>query len=165
MAAHAIANYGGWAQAATTQRGEIVRFTPQSRNVVLNEPSYNWWPLVRRRLNFLCSLERGWDGYNAPPVSFEVASFALDVLKAVSKASTPMPTLVPGTAGNLQIEWNEVPASLELHILAPYDIIAQLHVYDDDRVEEREFQAVLTEISAWVDLLLEPAVDPRAAAL
>jgi hypothetical protein len=80
----------------------------------------NWAPAVRARLNHLCQLSRGWDGYRGRAVSFETAHFAFQALSTImSRGSNVAPQLVPGSDGDIQIEWHLPEQSIELHIKAP----------------------------------------------
>lgn len=46
--------------------------------------------------------------------------FALVVLDKLMRPRTPIPSVVPSSAGGIQLEWHEKDIDLELHISAPY---------------------------------------------
>lgn len=90
--------------------------------VTMSEPEYNWGEAITQKLDELINLEQGWDGYNACPVSFANASFAQALLKEICNADTPPPQIVPGTDGDLQIEWHIQDIDIELHVVQPYNV-------------------------------------------
>jgi hypothetical protein len=72
-----------------------------------------------RRLDALVKLPKGWDGYAGRPVSFPTANFAVSVLEAIMPPGAIAPQIVPGAAGDLQLEWHAPHGSIELQIFAP----------------------------------------------
>lgn len=104
----------------------ISSFTKKRTRILVSEPgySYNWWPDIQKRLEHLLCLESGWDGYQGEPVSLSNASFALKVLESICTNDTPPPQIVPGTGGDLQIEWHSNATEIELHIIAPNNVEA-----------------------------------------
>jgi hypothetical protein len=107
---------------AAFSRRQILPFGRQK--VLITEPDHDWWDAVVEQLQDLVSLEVGWDGYQGEPVSFENATFVLRVLEAICSDDTPTPHIVPGSDGDLQIEWHTQIAEIELHILAPNNVHA-----------------------------------------
>jgi hypothetical protein len=104
---------------------KVYRLPSSSQRVLITEPNHNcWWNKVKEQLQDLISLKIGWDGYQGEPVSFENANFALRVLEAICFDDTPTPQIVPGTGGDLQIEWHTHVTEIELHILAPNNVHA-----------------------------------------
>lgn len=136
---------------------------PRSRAVV-SQPSYDWLPAVIARLNELTSLQVGWDGYDAPPVAFENANFALQMLQSLCFDMDLEPSIVPGSAGDLQIEWHEVSSSVELHVRAPYDVHAWRKVNNTGVEEHLELAADFTDVLPWMTGLSgEPGAAVAAA--
>jgi hypothetical protein len=78
---------------------------------------------VTERLKELVSLNTGWDGYNAVPVSTENAVFALKFIRDICSDEIPFPQIVPGTKGDLQLEWHFRINKIEVHIYKPDDIM------------------------------------------
>jgi hypothetical protein len=79
-----------------------------------------WESLVPNVLK-LTSLKQGWDGYNAPAIRWDAGLFALIVLQQTMRPDTPLPQVVPSSAGGIQLEWHERNIDLELHITGPYE--------------------------------------------
>lgn len=91
----------------------------QLTEYLIESPSLKWWSKITNRMKVLLNLEVGWDGYRGKPVSFENAIFALKVLETVCPNTAPEPQIVPGSNGDLQIEWHIHGVDIELDILAP----------------------------------------------
>ena len=128
---------------------------------LMKDSGQKWREPVIRRLNELTALRRGWDGYEGVPVTFENAYFAMQVLEACCRGDDPTPQIVPGTSGDLQIEWHLESGDIELHILAPNDV----HTWHADENTGFEGEEVLltndfTAVVRWIKNLTEP---PRAA--
>lgn len=130
----------------------------------LSEGLDQWREPVMKRLKELVTLQRGWDGYNGLPVSAENAFFALSIVEAVSGANTPPPTLVPGSAGDLQIEWHMASGDVELHILSPNNVDAWFAVAGSDDEEMARLTYDFTDVVAWVRFVTETQIATAAAA-
>ena len=134
--------------------------------VRITEPDRNsWWDQVIERLQDLVSLEIGWDGYQGEPVRFENAAFALRVLEAICFDDTPTPHIVPGTSGDLQIEWHTHAAEIELDILAPNSVHAWIST-PETKPEGEEFVLTtdFTKVVRVIRKMTECARDQTAAA-
>jgi hypothetical protein len=103
---------------------DVIPFGRAPTRLVVVEPRGGLWAAVRDRLEELINLPKGWDGYGAQPVSFRNATFALRMLEAVCSSDTPAPQIVPGTSGDLQIEWHFLSGTVELHVRNPNDVVA-----------------------------------------
>jgi len=109
--------------AFSSSRGNVHSLgLPRQIATMSEPPGYDWGEEITKSIEELMQLENGWDGYNAQPVSFRNASFALEMLKAICDASTPKPNVFPGVDGDLQIEWHSDTVDIELHIVAPYEV-------------------------------------------
>ncbi|MGA8169573.1 MAG: hypothetical protein WB816_01855 [Methylocystis sp.] len=131
---------------------------------ILVEPRHEWWRSAVERLEDLCKLPMGWDGYDAPPIAFENALFAAEMLVAMCPLSAPEPAIVPGAEGDLQVEWLTEDVDIELRIRAPYDVEA---CRADGPTPEHEVRLHLTTdfsaVFAWLAELPETsqaAFDP-----
>jgi hypothetical protein len=130
---------------------------------VVSEPVRGWRDGVTARFNELVRLPSGWDGYNGLPVSFVNANFTLRMLEAVCDAKAPGPQVVPGKDGDLQIEWHTISADVEIHVLAPNQVVAwRQQVGRDD--EELRLSNDFTVVTRWISELVEPARASGAAA-
>ena len=61
---------------------------------------------IKKRFEEIMWLKPGWDGYKGVPVSSENAYFSLNLLRSICKINTPIPQIIPGANGDLQIEWH-----------------------------------------------------------
>jgi hypothetical protein len=139
---------------ARTRISEVVGFPFNPVRVTLSEPQVTWADEVRARLNHVCSLPVGWDGYHGRPTRFDAAEFALRLLQRVCKPHTPAPFIVPLPCGGLQIEWHEKSAIIELGIRAPMEVdafVADPSLSDDG--EERSLTVDFSFILPWVHKL------------
>lgn len=140
-------------------------FSIQAGRQVTRPVDRHWWHSVEARLQELIRLEDGWDGYAGQPVNFGNAVFALRVLESTCKSETPPPEIVPGTSGDLQLEWHLPKGEIELHVHAPNDVSAWRLISGTALMEE---QASLTTdfslVAKWIRELTEASLAPRAAA-
>jgi len=148
------------------QSYSTVSYLPENRErILINEPGHNWWPDIEERLKHLINLDNGWDGYNAEPVSFLNASFALRVLETICTINTPAPQIVPGTGGDLQIEWHTDTTEIELHVIAPYRVEAWI-CSPETGTDGKEL--ILTnnfiEVVRALSKMMEHLIDEAAAA-
>jgi hypothetical protein len=124
---------------------------------LMTDSGQKWREPVIRRLNELTALQPGWDGYEGVSVTFESAYFAMEVLEACCYGDDPTPQIVPGTSGDLQIEWHLERGDIELHILGPNEVRAW-HIdentgFDGEEVSlTNDFNIVLR----WIRNLTEP---------
>ncbi|WP_373989450.1 hypothetical protein [Duganella sp. BuS-21] len=137
---------------ARAQRGTLVH-------------SAHWRAAVARRLKELVALQAGWDGYKAIPVKAENASFALELLGVICDVHTQAPQIVPGTSGDLQIEWHTAVGDVEIHIAGPNKV----HVWysiaaDDDDGVSCEPRSNFKMVAVWVkeiagdEIATQPAI-------
>ncbi|MGH8507244.1 MAG: hypothetical protein ACREVH_00785 [Gammaproteobacteria bacterium] len=112
----------------------------------------------------LVRLEPGWDGYTGLPVSFENATFALQMLDLLCGAETPLPQIVPGSSGDLQIEWHNAAGDMELHVRSPNDVHAwKCMVGDGKDGIELDLTNDFLDVTHWIMQLTEPSVAARSA--
>lgn len=145
----------------------IVAFGAMHRIVVF-DANYKWIKPTKDRLDELVSkLAPNWDGYGAKPVNFLNAHFAYQILEKVCLETTPPPSIVPGAAGDLQIEWHTNRMDLELHVLAPNKVHATLNMMMADGLLREEFIELendFTKVTSWVKSLAEDDLAPIASA-
>ncbi len=133
---------------------------------VVNSVNGGWVAESENRLERLISLPNGWDGGVAQGVSFRNANFAMNVLGAVCDKGSPTPQFVPGTNGDLQIEWHLVGGSIELHILKPNLVKAWFEVNNSAEEEgELDLTNNFAIVSDWLKKILgaQSAADRNAA--
>ena len=69
------------------------------------------------RMAELKSLPYGWDGYQGVPVNNECVWFAIRFFNELGWENFPMPSLVPGSDGTLQVQWNMGGFDIEVDIV------------------------------------------------
>lgn len=137
---------------------------PSSR-ITLTDPVRKWWDATRCRMDELTSLRPGWDGYSAPAVSLTSAFFAMRMLEAVCGDDTPAPQIVPGFAGDLQIEWHLIGGDLELHVRSANNVSAwRCTDATGPDGEELELTVNFKTIARWIDDLTGASRAAEAAA-
>ena len=132
---------------------------------LMTDVAQKWREPVIKRLNELGALQPGWDGYEGIPVVFENAHFAVAVLESCCGNNDPVPQIVPGPSGDLQIEWHLEKGDIELHILAPNNV--QAWYVDEDTGfdgEELSLTTDFTTVVRWIKNLTEPTRAAVAAA-
>lgn len=123
-----------------------------------------WRGSVEVRLEELIRLPRGWDGYNGCPVGFTNAHFALRILESTCRNSTEPPQIVPGSSGDLQIEWHTLNGDIELHVLAPHKVLGWFQRAADGSEEELELTNDFRRVAQWVQEITEQSIAATAAA-
>jgi hypothetical protein len=143
----------------------VVPLPTASERLVVFELSYDWRNIVHDRLTELVRLPHGWDGYRGEPVSLENALFAVKVLEAVCGPEADPPHIVPGVAGDLQIEWHNLKGDIELHVLAPNRVNAwHAEANGDVLGEARGLTIDFRIVADWVKKITEPDVAIGSAA-
>lgn len=125
-----------------------------------------WKNVVMRRLAELVALNRGWDGFDAPPVEFHNAYFSVQMLQSICSVETPAPAIVPGYYGDLQVEWHSAGTHIELHVKGPNRVEAWRST-DETGVEgeEIDLSTDFTIVAKWLaDLTRAFRDDDRARA-
>jgi hypothetical protein len=119
--------------------------------VRITDPVLCWREAVINQLNDLVVIEQGWDGYKGKPVTFENAYFALRMLEASCGVEAPVPQIVPGAAGDLQVEWHIGSTDIELDIRGPNDVHAWIcseHTGPDG--QEFDLTNDFTIVARWI---------------
>ena len=153
-------------QANSAFSQNVIPLPTTSTRVMVFEPSHVWREPVMMQLKELVQdLKQGWDGYIGLPVSLENATFALRMLEAVcgTKASTPQ--VVPGSSGDLQIEWHTLKGDIELHVISPNRVRAwRQWVGGDEDGESLDLTIDFGTVATWVREMTEPDLAVAAAA-
>ena len=98
-------------------------------------------------------------------MSFQNANFALRMLEAICGVETRTPQIVPGSAGDLQIEWHTLEGDLEIHVLGPNNVHAWRAMIDGNpEGEELLLKNDFAVVAQWVKEITEPPIAARAAA-
>jgi hypothetical protein len=153
------------ASAVFTQSADVIPIPRPPTRVIVSEPVAAWRSAAVSRLSELVRLPPGWDGYAAEPISFGDVYYALRLLEAVCGDEAPAPQIVPGSSGDLQIEWHLPRGDIELHVRAPNDVVAW-HC-DSTTGPDGEELALTNDFVAvvpWIERLAESSGARSAAA-
>ena len=88
-----------------------------------NEPVSKWIDETFFNLSKLSDLPRNWDDYGAQKVHSANLATAIRIVHemAVFGVDYP-PTIVPTVTGGVQLEWTSTGFTIELEIVAPYEL-------------------------------------------
>lgn len=109
-----------------------------------------WMRELADRFEGVVSLNIGWDGYTAVPVSFATAQFAAQIIERLCVPHVPAPNIVPGSDGSLQIEWHVGGYDIELDVIEPLKVEAYRLNQQTSVEDEIEIESDLTEIATWI---------------
>jgi hypothetical protein len=147
-----------YTRAATSPATNVVAMPTASKRILISELDREWRDPVGKRLEELIRLERGWDGYRGAPVSFEIAHFAVRMLEAACGLQAPTPQIVPGSQGDLQIEWHTERGDVELDVLAPNNVRAWRRTTSTGPDgEEIALTNDFSVVAVWIKELTEPS--------
>ncbi len=129
---------------------------PRNRVPIL-ESNYPHIKEVNNRLQELVRLEQGWDGYKGEPVTLENANFAIRMLECLCFYNTPVPQIVPGVSGDLQVEWHTSSIKIELHVVSPNNVYfwtndQSICKDDEEKHLTTDFKIVLEKIEKLTKL-------------
>jgi hypothetical protein len=141
--------------------GRVIPLGANQARLIVNQPQGAWWESVKNRLDELVALPPGWDGYAGVPVSFSNANYAVKVLEAVCGENSQPPQIVPGSSGDLQLEWHFPTGAIELHVRAANDVLAW---YRDDTTGPDGIELSLTTNFIATSKWLEDLESASAAA-
>ena len=135
-----------------------------TKPVSMSAPDPSLMESVLARLRELRQLPYGWDGYRGVAVSYENAHFAAQVILQICGINAPAPSIVPGSSGDLQIEWHTLHGDLELHVVRPYEVHATISYADTDECKEKLLTVDFSTAANWLLSITEDADAVPAAA-
>ncbi|MGH7169348.1 MAG: hypothetical protein ACRELG_03615, partial [Gemmataceae bacterium] len=114
----------------------------------------SWVVEAAKKLEALGRFQKGWDSYDGLPIKLGAKRLALQVLGWLRKDELPVPAVVLGSAGTVQLEWRARGKELEVE-LRDDDSIEYVKVFPADReIEEGEaasdLSAKLHELTGWL---------------
>ncbi|HEX9633832.1 MAG TPA: hypothetical protein VGA02_15325, partial [Gemmatimonadales bacterium] len=112
-------------------------------------PEPRWLYPALHSLQRVMHLPEGWDSYGGKIIDDDVVARAAEVLVTLPlPAEAPAPSVVPGSAGSLQLEWHEAGVDVEIHISA----IGQVSVFLSESESGPEFEFETLDSDARVRL-------------
>jgi hypothetical protein len=79
-----------------------------------------WLASIRRSITKIGELPRGWDGYDAPKISYSTAIYASQIIQDLWRPGVPAPDISPMSSGGIMAEWIMGDNELTLEIEGPY---------------------------------------------
>lgn len=142
----------------------IARLRCNRVRAVVYEPNSVWRDEVKARLDKLVDLKIGWDGYQGRPVTFQNAYFAMQMLESACQPDALTPQIVPGSDGDLQVEWHLRGGDIELHVRAPNDVYAWRRIAATSDEEELHLTNDFVSVAEWIKELTESSLAADSAA-
>jgi hypothetical protein len=104
-------------------------------NLVVEVPLQEWVVPTLDSLQRLLALQNGWDSYGARAINRANIATAIELVTTLMHDRTPPPSVVPTSAGGVQLEWHTRGIDLEIEICSPSRISASF----EDHRSEREW--------------------------
>jgi hypothetical protein len=112
-----------------------------------------WTLEAARKLEMIGRLHHNWDSYGGLPLKPEVKKLALRLLGWLGMGDLPVPAVVLGSNGTVQMEWRSNGKELEVE-LRDDDTIEYLKASPDGTIEEGEavqdLPRRLRELAHWL---------------
>ena len=78
---------------------------------------------IKSQFERIAALKSGWDGYRGEPIKPEIINLAQATLEKLMYDGIPVPSIVAGSNGGVQIEWHTHDYDVEIEIVPPDDIL------------------------------------------
>jgi hypothetical protein len=138
-----------WAQ----QPQAIYSVTTLGDALDLSGDAAGWVVEAAKKLEALGRFRTGWDSYGGLPLRRGVKSLTLQVLGWLRKDELPVPRVVLGSAGNVQLEWRANGKELEIE-LRDNNSIEYVKVSPGGDIEEGEsalnLSGSLRDLTGWL---------------
>jgi hypothetical protein len=96
-----------------------------------------WFVPAASTLLALLRLPAGWNSYAARPINPRAVGAALELLAATMQPDTPIPSVVPMSRGDVQLEWHL--RDMDIEVVVPAEGPVRVWYEDLHRGAEREF--------------------------
>lgn len=123
----------------------------------------SWLPDSVHDLNYILTLKENWDSYGAHKVQPKTAVTAIQIMLAVMKGKTPVPSIVPTPTGSIQLEWHKYGIDLEVEIAASgnysisfEDETGQAESWEDEHAHHPDH--IHQHFASFIDLLTERTI-------
>ncbi|WP_162742280.1 hypothetical protein [Nitratireductor sp. OM-1] len=154
------------AASPVSRSSNIAQWPGTKCRTIVDHPADDWHRKVSERIQELIRLPVGWDGYAGTPVKFETGMFTCTMLQALWRWDTPVPQIVPGPSGDLQVEWHMADNTVELHVISPNRVSAWRSMSGEDPDgQEIILSNDFAPIEEWIERLTGPNFAVEATAL
>jgi len=128
-----------------------VQFDPFAND--LGGDTASWVVEAAKKLEALERFQQGWDSHGGLPLKGGAKRLTLQVLGWLRKVELPVPAVVLGSAGTVQLEWRAKGKELEVE-LRDNDTIEYVKVFPAGEIEEGEASSDLSgklhNLTAWL---------------
>lgn len=104
-----------------------------------------WLLKSLEKLHHLSQLGPGWDSHGGLPLQPEVRDFAVCLLGWLEEEELPVPTVVLGSGGTVQFEWQVKGRELQVEVQAA-GRLSWLKVHPDGDMEEGQVDPVIPDL-------------------
>ncbi len=119
----------------------------------LNVYTAGWVFEATRKLEALRRLRAGWDSYAGLPLKPEARNFTVRILGWLGREELPVPAVVLGSGGTIQLEWRAKGKELDVE-LRDNDTIEYVKASPGGEIEEGEagpnLPAKLQHLAGWL---------------
>jgi len=133
--------------------GTVHSATTLTCYISLGSQTADWVLEAAKKLEVLGRLRRGWDSYGAVPLKRGTKELTLRVLGWLGRDDLPVPAVVLGSGGTVQLEWRTKGKELEVE-LRDNDTIEYVKVFPAGDIEEGEtagnLSAKVQDLSQWL---------------
>jgi hypothetical protein len=112
--------------------------------LVLSGSTASWVLDAAKKLEALGKLPAGWDSYGGLPLDSNAKKLTVSVLGWLGGNDLPVPAVVLGSAGTVQLEWRAKGKELEVE-LGKDNAVEFVKVYPNGDIEEGEEKANLPQ--------------------
>jgi len=131
----------------------IERTTTLADFLDLSGDTAGWVIEAVKKLESLGRFRANWDSYGGLPLTPRVKSFTIQVLGWLRKSELPVPAVVLGSAGNVQLEWRANGKELDVE-LRDDNSIEYVRASADGSIEDAEVAKALPETLSKLTLWL-----------
>ncbi|MER9758497.1 hypothetical protein [Mesorhizobium sp. M0138] len=149
---------------ASTFRQLSERERMSIHRLIVRDIETEWSEQVMAKLNELVALPTGWDGYSGSGVTFEIAHFSANLLQSIFVPDAPIPSLVPGSDGSMQIEWHAHGFDIELDVIAVNQVMCLRRDVASGVELELFLETDFKEVRSWMIELADRASHAVSAA-
>ena len=132
----------------------LVSTATSADTIALGGDTATWVVEAAKKLEALGRFHKGWDSYGGLPLRLGAKQLTLQVLEWLRKDELPVPAVVLGSAGTVQLEWRAQGKELEIE-LRDNDRIEYVKVFSDrSEIQEGEassdLSAKLHDLTGWL---------------